>query len=321
MLKTRFTEMMGIRLPVMQGGMQWIARAELAAAVSNAGGLGCISAMCFDDTEALRAEIRRVKALTDAPFAVNLSMLPSVALSGQTADFAKVIAEEHAPAVETSGRSPGELIPLFKEAGVKIIHKVPAVRFAQKAQELGVDAVTLVGFECGGHPGMDDVPTAILVQRASQCLQIPILAAGGIMDGRGLAAARCWGADGVVMGTRFLLTKECDIHQNVKDWMASATERDTMVVQRSIQNAVRVMKNRHAELVAERETCHPTLSELMPLISGKLGRKLLETGEMDEGLLAMGQCVGLLRQEESVNHVLEEMECEYRNTLSRLTRQ
>ena len=141
------------------------------------------------------------------------------------------------------------------------------------------------------------------------------------MDGRGLAAARCWGADGVVMGTRFLLTKECDIHQNVKDWMASATERDTMVVQRSIQNAVRVMKNRHAELVAERETCHPTLSELMPLISGKLGRKLLETGEMDEGLLAMGQCVGLLRQEESVNHVLEEMECEYRNTLSRLTRQ
>ncbi len=202
--KTKLTEMLGIDYPILQGGMQWLARAEFVAAVSEAGCLGFITAASFPSKQELRDEIHKAKELTNKPFGVNVSMLPGLAAEDMTEQYFEVIIDEKIPVVETSGRSPEPFVPPLKEAGIKLIHKVPAVRFAQKAQSVGADAVTIVGFECAGHPGMDDVTTFVLIPRAAETLNIPVIAGGGIANGRTMLAALALGAEGVVMGTRFV---------------------------------------------------------------------------------------------------------------------
>jgi nitronate monooxygenase len=305
--KTELTEMLGIDYPIIQGGMQWLARAEFVAAVSEAGCLGFITAASFPSKEELRDDIRKCKDLTDKPFGVNVSMLPGLAAGDMTEEYFEVIIDEKIPVVETSGRSPEPYVPPLKEAGIKLIHKVPAVRFAQKAQSVGADAVTIVGFECAGHPGMDDVTTFILIPRAVEALNIPIIAGGGIGNGRTFLAALALGASGVVMGTRFVATEECLIHPNFKEWIVSAKETDTMMIERSIRNAARVMRNEAAEKVAQMEEKGATLEELMTIISGQVGREAMLSGDLDGGTFAVGQVSGLIHEIKPIKEVIDDI--------------
>lgn len=314
-MKTRVTELLGIKYPILCGGMQWLSRAELAAAVSNAGGLGFITAATFTSKADLVAEIRKTKSLTDKPFGVNISMLPEVVKGELTADFIAAVIEEKIPVVETAGRSPEEFLPTLKQAGVKVLHKVTAARFAKKVEALGVDAVILVGYEAAGHPGLDQVGTFVNLPKTVQEVKIPVIAAGGICDGRGLAAALALGADGVLMATRFMATKECPIHQNVKDWMVQASETDTMIIQRSIRNAFRCISNDHARLVLGLENTGATLKDLMPYIGGGRGRQAFETGVMDSAAIPMGQCVGLFNDVPTVKEIIDKMIVDAQNTV------
>ncbi len=307
MFKTRITEMLGIEYPIIQGGMQWLSVAELVSAVSEAGGLGLITAASFPDPEDLRDEIQKTKTLTQKPFGVNISMLPVLMEGDITKRYVKVIVEEKIPVVETSGRNPESLIPALKEGGVKIFHKVPAVRFARKAESVGADAVTIVGFECGGHPGMDDVTSMILIPRATENLDIPVIAGGGIADSRGFMAALALGAEAVVMGTRFLATKECPAHANFKEWLVEAQETDTMMIERSIRNAVRVIRNETAEKVLEMEEKGATLDELIVYISGKVNREAWMSGDLDGATIACGQNVGLIHDVKTVKEVIDDI--------------
>lgn len=318
MFKTRLTEMLGIEYPIIQGGMQWLSKAELASAVSEAGGLGLITAASFADPEELRDEIKKARSLTKKPFGINVSMLPVLMEGDITKRYIRVIVEEKAPVVETSGRNPEPFVPALKEAGVKLIHKVPAVRFARKAEAVGADAVTIVGFECGGHPGMDDVTSFVLIPRAAETVNIPVIAGGGIADARGFVAALALGAEGVVMGTRFLATKECPAHQNFKEWIVGAQETDTMMIERSIRNAVRVMKNETAQKVLEMEEQGATLDDLIVYISGKVGQQAWLSGDLDGATIAAGQCVGLIHEITTVKQVIDEIVDGARRILSRL---
>jgi NAD(P)H-dependent flavin oxidoreductase YrpB (nitropropane dioxygenase family) len=307
MLKTRITEMLNIEYPIIQGGMMWLATAELAAAVSNAGGFGIIAALSCGSKEGLREEIRKCKDLTDKPFGVNVSMLPDLSIGERTEEYFDAIIEEGVTAVETAGRTPEPYLPRLTEAGIKIIHKIPAVRHAQTAERLGVDAVTIVGFECAGHPGMDDVTTFILVQKAARVLNIPVIAAGGICDARGFVAALALGAEGVLMGTRFMLTSECWAHHQIKEQLLQATELDTLIIERSIQNAARCIKNQAAMRALEMEQHGATLEGLLTVVSGQLGFKAFQEGDIDAGVIACGQVVGLIDQLKSVKEVINEI--------------
>jgi nitronate monooxygenase len=307
MFKTRITEMLGTEYPIIQGGMQWLSTAELAAAVSNAGGFGIIAALSCGSRERLRDEIQKCKALTEKPFGVNVSMLPDVTSEERTEEYVAGIIEEGVTAVETAGRTPEPYLRRLKEAGIKVIHKVPAVRYAQTAERIGVDAVTIVGFECAGHPGMDDVTTFILVQKAARLLNIPVIAAGGICDARGFVAALALGAEGVLMGTRFMLTRECWAHPRIKEQLLGATELDTMVIERSIQNAARVFKNRAAERALEMEQRGVTLEELLTVISGQKGLKAFREGAIDAGVIPCGQVIGVIDQIKGVQEVIDEI--------------
>lgn len=307
MFKTRITEMLGIEYPIIQGGMLWLSTAELAAAVSNAGGFGIITALSCGSREGLRQEIRRCQELTDKPFGVNVSMLPRLAVNDQTEGYFDVIIEEGVAGVETSGRNPEPYLPRLKEAGIKVIHKVPAVRFAQKAESIGVDAVTLVGFECGGLPGMDDVTTFILIQKATSVLNIPVVAGGGICNAKGFMAALALGAEGVLMGTRFILTRECWVHHRIKERLLQATELDTAVVARSIQGATRVLKNQAAVRILEMEQRHATPEELHAAVADRGGLEALQEGDSEGGIFACGQAIGLIDELKSVQEVIDEM--------------
>jgi NAD(P)H-dependent flavin oxidoreductase YrpB (nitropropane dioxygenase family) len=307
MFKTRITEMLNIEYPIIQGGMMWLATAELAAAVSNAGGFGIIAALNSGSGEGLKEEIRKCKDLTDKPFGVNVSMLPDLTTGEKTGEYIDAIVAEGVAAVETAGRNPAPYVPLLKEAGIKVIHKVPAVRHALKAEQIGVDAVTIVGFECAGHPGMDDVTTFILVQKATRELGIPVIAGGGICDAKGFVAALALGAEGVLMGTRFMLTHECWAHQRVKAQLLQATELDTMIIERSIHNAARVIKNRAALRALEMEERGATLKELLTVISGQVGLKAFQDDDSDAGVIACGQVVGVIDTLKSVKEVIDEI--------------
>ncbi|MBO8132205.1 MAG: nitronate monooxygenase [Candidatus Marinimicrobia bacterium] len=317
-MKTRVTELLGIQYPIIQGGMQWLSRAEFAAAVSNAGGLGIITAATHPTKEDLIKEIRKTRSLTDKPFGVNISMLPGVGPGEKTAQYFEAVVEEKVPVVETSGRNPEEFVPLLKKEGIKLIHKVPAVRYAKKAEQVGADAVTIVGFECGGHPGMDDVTTLVLTPKTVDSINIPVIAGGGIADARGFVAALSLGAEGVVMGTRFIATTESLAHWKYKEWMVNAQETDTMIIQRSIRNAARVMKNSAAKKVLEMEARGAGLEELLTVISGQVGRRALFEGNIEEGTIAMGQCVGLINEVKPIKEVIEEIVREGEAILSRL---
>jgi NAD(P)H-dependent flavin oxidoreductase YrpB (nitropropane dioxygenase family) len=307
MFKTRITQMLGIEYPIIQGGMMWLSTAELAAAVSNAGGFGIITALSCGSKEGLRQEIHKCKGLTDKPFGVNVSMLPRLTANDQTEGYFDVIIEEGVTGVETSGRNPEPYLPRLKQAGIKVIHKVPAVRFAQKAESVGVDAVTLVGFECGGLPGMDDVTTFILIQKATKVLNIPVVAGGGICDAKGFMAALALGAEGVLMGTRFMLTDECWAHPQIKERLLQATELDTVLVARSIQNASRVIKNQAAVRALEMEQRNATLEELRTIVNSQVGLKTLQEGDADGGIIACGQVIGLISDLKRVGEVIQEM--------------
>jgi NAD(P)H-dependent flavin oxidoreductase YrpB (nitropropane dioxygenase family) len=307
MFKTRITEMLNIEYPIIQGGMMWLATAELAAAVSNAGGFGIIAALSSGSGKKLKEEIRKCRDMTDKPFGVNVSMLPDLATDEKIEEYFDAIVAEGVAAVETAGRNPEPYLPKLKEAGIKVIHKVPAVRHARRAEQIGVDAVAIVGFECAGHPGMDDVTTFILVQKAARVLNIPLIAGGGICDAKGFVAALALGAEGVLMGTRFMLTHECWAPQRIKEQLLQASELDTMVIERSINNAARVVKNRAAVRALEMEERGATLEELLTVISGQVGLTAFQDDDIDAGVIVCGQVVGLIDDLKSVQEVIQEI--------------
>jgi nitronate monooxygenase len=241
-MRTRITELLGIERPIIQGGMHFVGLAELASAVSNAGGLGIITALTQPTPAALAAEIARCRSMTDKPFGVNLTFLP-VRTPPDYAGYIRAIIEGGVKIVETAGNNPQQWMPMLKEAGIKVIHKCTAVRHALKAQNIGCDAVSVDGFECGGHPGEDDVPNFILLPRAAEELKVPFIASGGMADARSLVAALALGADGINMGTRFIATQEAPVHDNVKQAILAATELDTRLVMRPLRNTERVLVN------------------------------------------------------------------------------
>lgn len=295
MLKTAFTELVGIEHPIVQGGMQWVGRAELAAAVSNAGGLGILTALTQPTPEDLSKEIARCRDMTDKPFGVNLTILPTIKPVPYD-EYAQAAVEAGVKVIETAGRSPEQFMPMFKDNGVKVIHKCTSVRHAVKAEKIGCDAVSIDGFECAGHPGEDDIPGLILIPCARDAITIPMIASGGFGDGRGLAAAIALGADGINMGTRFVATQEAPVHENVKKQMVAATERDTALIFRSLRNTARIYKNSIAEKVLEIEAKpgDTNFEELAPLVAGVKGREVLEKGDLEHGVWTAGMVVGLI---------------------------
>lgn len=303
-MKTRITELFGVDYPIIQGGMMWVSRAELVAAVSNAGGLGILSALTFPSPEELAAEIKRTRELTDKTFGVNITLLPTLRPKDIDGYF-DVVIKGGIKVVETAGRSPEPYMERLKAAGVKVIHKCTAVRFARKAERIGCDAVSIDGFECAGFPGEEDITSLILIPLTADALEIPVVASGGFGDGRGLVAALALGAEGVNMGTRFMATQESPIHARVKEWLVQASERDTVLLLRSLRNTERILRNPAAEKVLEMEKQGTTLEELAPFITGKEGEKLLETGDLDKGLLGVGQVVGLIHDIPTVKQLID----------------
>jgi NAD(P)H-dependent flavin oxidoreductase YrpB (nitropropane dioxygenase family) len=294
-MKTRITEMFGIEHPIMQGGMHYVGFAELAAAVSNAGALGIITGLTQKSPADLANEIARCRDMTDKPFGVNLTFLPTVS-SPDYPGYVKAIIDGGVKVVETAGNNPVSVLPYFKDAGVKVIHKCTSVRHALKAQSIGCDAVSVDGFECGGHPGEDDIPNFILLPRAADELEIPFVASGGIADGRSLVAALSFGADGVNMGTRFIATKEAPVHDNVKKAIVQATELDTRLVMRPLRNTERVLNNAAVErlIAKERELGSAiTFEDIIDEVAG-VYPKIMLNGEMDVGAWSCGMVVGLI---------------------------
>ena len=309
---TRITELLGIQYPIMQGGMRWAARAELAAAVSDAGGLGTISAHTQPNRAALANEIARARQLTGQPLAVNLTLLP--ANTGLDYEgYVAAILDGGVEVVETAGANPAKYIETFKSRGVKVIHKCTTVRHALKAQELGADAVSIDGFECAGHPGEDDIPALVLIPAAAAKLRIPILACGGFADGRGLIAALALGADGVNMGTRFLLTRESPLHPRLKSRLLEASERDTVLVGRSYRDSTRVLRNSASAQALELEKAgqanHHTLA---PFIGAAQWMKAMEEGETEAAALPVGMVVGLISDIPSCAELIERIVYEAR---------
>jgi nitronate monooxygenase len=317
-MKTRITELLGIRYPIIQGGMQWVGLAELAAAVSNAGGLGILTALTQQTPDALRREIERTRTLTDRPFGVNLTILPAVK-PPPYAEYVQAIIDSGIKIVETAGNSPRDFIDQFKAHGVKIVHKCTTVRHALSAERNGVDAVSIDGFECAGHPGEDDVPGLVLLPIAARALTIPIIASGGIADGRGMAAALALGAEGINMGTRFCVTQEAPIHYNIKQALVAASERDTKLMFRTMKNTARVFKNAISEEVVAMENrpggCQ--FEDIRPLVAGVRGRAALESGEINNGVVSAGLCIGLIDDVPTCADLIERMVRECREHLDR----
>ena len=305
-LKTRFTELVGVEHPIVQGGMHFVGFAEMAAAVSNAGGLGIITGLTQGTPENLKAEIERCRAMTDKPFGVNLTFLPAVTPPDYPG-FVKVIIESGIKVVETAGNNPAKWLPMLKEAGIVVIHKCTSVRHALKAEAIGCDAVSVDGFECGGHPGEDDVPNFILLPRAGEELKVPFLASGGMADGRSLVAALAMGADGMNMGTRFIATKEAPVHQNVKDALVAASELDTRLIMRPLRNTERVLVNAGVERLLEKEKelgDKVTFADIAAEVAGVYPR-ILRDGDMDAGGWSCGMVAGLIHDVPSVQELIE----------------
>jgi NADH:quinone reductase (non-electrogenic) len=305
-MKTRITEMFGIEHPIIQGGMHYVGFAELAAAVSNAGGLGIITGLTQRTPELLANEIRRCRDLTDKPFGVNLTFLPTVS-SPDYPGYIKAIIEGGVKAVETAGNNPQKYLPALHEAGIKVIHKCTSVRHSLKAESIGCDAVSVDGFECGGHPGEDDVPNFILLPRAAEQLKIPFVASGGMADGRSLVAALALGAEGMNMGTRFIATKEAPVHQNVKDAIVAASELDTRLVMRPLRNTERVLTNTAVErLLAKEKQLGSSIKfeDIMEEVAG-VYPKVMQDGDMDIGAWSCGMVAGLIHDIPTVKELID----------------
>jgi nitronate monooxygenase len=293
-LKTRFTETFGVEHPIVQGGMQWVGRAELVAAVANAGALGFITALTQPTPNDLRREIDRCRKLTDKPFGVNLTILPAIN-PPPYAEYRQAIIDSGVKIVETAGYKPAEHVDHFKAHGIKVIHKCTAVRHALSAERMGVDAISIDGLECAGHPGEDDVGGLILIPAAADKVKIPMIASGGFGDARGLVAALALGADGVNMGTRFMCTVESPIHQKVKEQIVANDERATNLIFRTLHNTARVAKNAVSdEVVAIEKRGGATFEDVKDLVAGSRGRVVYEEGDPDYGIWSAGQVQGLI---------------------------
>jgi len=294
-MKTAITEMFGIEHPIIQGGMHFVGFAEMAAAVSNAGGLGIITGLSLKTPEDLANEIAKCRDMTDKPFGVNITFLPTLNPPDYPA-IVKVIIDGGVKAVETAGRNPAQVLPHLKDAGIKVIHKCTSVRHSLKAQDIGCDAVSVDGFECGGHPGEDDVPNMILLPRAADELDIPFVSSGGQADGRSLVASLAMGAQGMNMGTRFIATKEAPVHENVKQAIVAASELDTRLVMRSLRNTERVLTNDAVERLIEKEKMlgdKLKFEDIIEEVAGVYPRIMLE-GDMDAGAWSCGMVAGLI---------------------------
>lgn len=292
-MRTKFTEEFGIEAPIVQGGMQWVGRAELASAVSNAGGLGIITGLTQATPEDLVKEIARTRDLTDKPFGVNLTILPSIN-PPPYAEYRDAIIESGVPIVETAGANPADYVPHFHAAGIKVLHKCTSVRHAEKAQALGVDGISIDGFECAGHPGEDDIPGLILIPAAAARITIPMIASGGFADARGLVAALALGADGVNMGTRFLCTQEAPVHETVKRRIVEASELDTELIFRPLRNTARVARNTVSREVVKILADGGEFGDVRDLVAGARGRTVFETGDLDAGIWHVSTAQGLI---------------------------
>ena len=305
-MKTRITELFGIEHPIIQGGMHFVGFAELAAAVSNAGGLGIITGLTQKTPELLANEIRRCREMTDKPFGVNLTFLP-VVKSPDYPGYIRAIVEGGVKIVETAGNNPQKWLPGLHEAGVKVIHKCTSVRHSLKAESIGCDAVSVDGFECGGHPGEDDIPNFILLPRAAEALKIPFVASGGMADGRSLVAALALGADGMNMGTRFIATKEAPVHEKVKQAIVAASELDTRLVMRPLRNTERVLTNAAVERLLEKERtlgADLKFEDIMEEVAGVYPRIMMD-GDMEAGAWSCGMVAGLIRDVPTVKELID----------------
>jgi NAD(P)H-dependent flavin oxidoreductase YrpB (nitropropane dioxygenase family) len=309
-MKTRITELFGIERPIIQGGMHYVGYAELASAVSNAGGLGIITALTQPTPDDLAREIARCHEMTDKPFGVNLTFLPAFAMPPYP-EFIDAIISGGVKIVETAGRNPQEHLPRLKEAGVRVIHKCTSVRHALKAESIGCDAASVDGFECGGHPGEDDIPNMILLPRAAEELSIPFVSSGGMADARSLVASLALGADGMNMGTRFIATREAPVHENVKRALVAASELDTRLIMRPLRNTERVLSNAAVEevLKIERERLEAgeplQIDDVRHLVAGAKNRKVLQEGEMDAGVWSCGMVAGLIHDIPTCQELLD----------------
>ncbi|KFX87357.1 hypothetical protein V490_08309 [Pseudogymnoascus sp. VKM F-3557] len=316
--ETKLTRALGIRVPVVQGGMQWVGYAEMAAAVSNAGGLGLLTALTQPTPEDLRKEIRRCKTMTKYPFGVNITLLPAMVPPDYGA-YAQVVIDEGIKIVETAGNSPGPVIKQLKAVGTLILHKCTTIRHAESAVKLGVDFLSIDGFECAGHVGESDLTNFILLSRARQTLKVPFIASGGFADGHGLAAALALGAEGINMGTRFMSTVEAPIHNNVKEKICKSSEHDTQLVLRRWKNTSRLYKNKAAVEAYKIESTSTTgkFEEVAPWVSGKRGRQVFINGDVDFGVWTAGQVIGLIHDIPTCEVLLRRIEKEAEETISR----
>ena len=304
-MKNRITELFKIEHPIVQGGMMWVGRAELASAVSNAGGLGILTALTQPTPDDLRREIERCRTMTDKPFGVNLTILPSVT-PPPYAEYRKAIIDMGVTIVETAGYKPQEHVDEFKAHGIKVVHKCTAVRHALSAERMGVDAISIDGFECAGHPGEDDIPGLILIPAAADKVKIPLLASGGFGDGRGLVAALALGAEGINMGTRFCATREAPIHDNVKQLIVASDERATNLIFRKFRNTARVARTGISDQVVEISSREGSeFADIADLVRGTNGRIALETGDVDAGLIWAGQIQGLIHDIPTCRDLIE----------------
>jgi NAD(P)H-dependent flavin oxidoreductase YrpB (nitropropane dioxygenase family) len=311
MIRTRFTEMFGVQHPIVQGGMQWVGRAELTSAVANAGALGFLTALTQPTPEDLVKEIARCREMTDKPFGVNLTILPTL-VPRPYGEYIDAIISSGIKIVETAGNNPKPFLPKFKENGVKVIHKCTSVRHGISAQKVGVDAISMDGFECAGHPGEDDVPNLVLLPAAANVIKIPMIASGGLADARGLVAALALGCEGINMGTRFMATKEAPLHQKVKEAIVGADERSTALILRSLKNTSRVFGNAVARKAIEMEHDGKGIDEIGPYVAGKKGRVVYETGDLEHGIWSAGTSMGLIKDiptcKELVERIVSEAE-------------
>lgn len=319
MIKTRITEILGIQYPIIQGAMLELSRAEMVADVSNAGALGILSSPTFPTKQEFRQEVRKTKSLTSKPFGVNIVFLPATTREIPNDDYVEVIIEERVKVVETVGPIKASFVERLHKAGVICLHKATSVDHALAAEERGADAITVEGYECAGHPGMNRIGSLVLIQRAVQEVKIPVIAGGGFVDGKGLIAALALGAEAILMGTRFFVTRECPAHHNIKEWCLRAEETDTIFCLASLRDPVRYMRTELAERVLGMETRGSGLEELLTLVSGQQYKKLLDSGNFNDGVCTCGQCVGLIHDIPSVKELVSRIMVEAAEVIERIS--
>jgi NAD(P)H-dependent flavin oxidoreductase YrpB (nitropropane dioxygenase family) len=318
MFETRVTELFGIKYPIIQGALGGgLATPELVSAVSNAGGLGILTSLNYGTSDELRQEIKKTKGMTDKPFAVNVTLLPTMRPVNYEEYFGAAI-EEGVKILETSGRSPEPYMKLLKDAGAKVMHKVGSAKHARTAERIGVDAVSVVSFEAAGHPLPDDVASSVLIPTCVDAVKIPVIVAGGVADARGFVSALALGAEGVLMGTRFTISKECSLHNKAKEWLLQLSEADTMLIHKAINNTERVVKTDFAQKVLEMENKGAPLEEILPMISGDKVREAYNSGNISDALFTVGQVVGLVHNIPSVKEIIDGIISEARLIVERL---